>query len=181
MSKIWHGSLQERTAEFDPSKQHEGGWSPTFSILAKDENVAAVLPYRLKLFTVCRFFLKGIKVADRISFQHATSLGGVESLIEHRRLSDPKTDPRLLRISVGIEDVEVRARFSGHDRETHRLHHRISRKTLDKHLEPLLIETSTRRNVEKETCTVGFPDQECWCNQPLFVHRSLFKPGGCSW
>lgn len=39
--------------------------------------------------------------------QPATSLGGVESLIEHRARADPKEDPRLVRISVGVEDIEV--------------------------------------------------------------------------
>ncbi len=42
-------------------------------------------------------------------FKHATSLGGVESLIEHRKSSegiDSKTPENLLRISVGIEDIE---------------------------------------------------------------------------
>jgi hypothetical protein len=29
-------------------------------------------------------------------------------LIEHRRVSDQNADPRLLRISVGLEDLEVR-------------------------------------------------------------------------
>ena len=41
-------------------------------------------------------------------FTHATSLGGVESLIEHRvsiESSDSKTPDNLLRISVGIEDI----------------------------------------------------------------------------
>jgi len=42
-----------------------------------------------------------------ISTQPATSLGGVESLMEHRIQSDPSSDPRLIRISVGVEDVEV--------------------------------------------------------------------------
>lgn len=32
----------------------------------------------------------------------------MESLIEHRCTSDPKADPRLIRISVGVEDLEVR-------------------------------------------------------------------------
>ena len=38
----------------------------------------------------------------------ATSLGGVESLIEHRRSvegSHSVVDPTLLRLSIGIEDV----------------------------------------------------------------------------
>jgi hypothetical protein len=39
--------------------------------------------------------------------QPATSLGGVESLIDHRIISDPSADPRLIRLSIGVEDVEV--------------------------------------------------------------------------
>ena len=39
--------------------------------------------------------------------QPATSLGGVESLIDHRIRSDPSADPRLVRLSIGVEDVEV--------------------------------------------------------------------------
>jgi len=38
-------------------------------------------------------------------FTSATSLGGVESLAEHRIRSDPATDPGLVRLSIGIEDV----------------------------------------------------------------------------
>lgn len=44
-------------------------------------------------------------VVSRVSvFTNATSLGGVESLIEHRSQSDPGIDPGLIRISVGLED-----------------------------------------------------------------------------
>jgi cystathionine gamma-synthase len=42
-------------------------------------------------------------------FAHATSLGGVESLVEHRASIEPadSTTPRnLLRISVGLEDCD---------------------------------------------------------------------------
>jgi cystathionine gamma-synthase len=42
-------------------------------------------------------------------FRHATSLGGIESLIEHRRSIEGPNSPspaNLLRISVGIEEVE---------------------------------------------------------------------------
>ena len=38
-------------------------------------------------------------------FTSATSLGGVESLAEHRIRSDPKMDPGLVRLSIGVEDV----------------------------------------------------------------------------
>ncbi|KAF8605291.1 hypothetical protein BDV93DRAFT_571222 [Ceratobasidium sp. AG-I] len=53
----------------------------------EDENEARLLPHLLKLFTP------------------ATSLGGVESLIEQRYTTDRKADKKLLRISVGLEDV----------------------------------------------------------------------------
>jgi len=38
-------------------------------------------------------------------FTNATSLGSVESLVEHRLISDPLIEPGLVRLSVGIEDV----------------------------------------------------------------------------
>ncbi len=44
---------------------------------------------------------------DRLEvFTVATSLGGVESLAEHRIRSDAKMPPGLVRLSVGIEDTE---------------------------------------------------------------------------
>jgi cystathionine beta-lyase/cystathionine gamma-synthase len=39
-------------------------------------------------------------------FHHATSLGGVESLIEWRAMSDLTIDKRILRVSVGVEAWE---------------------------------------------------------------------------
>ncbi|KAF3358075.1 hypothetical protein VdG1_02852 [Verticillium dahliae VDG1] len=39
-------------------------------------------------------------------FHHATSLGGVESIIEWRRVSDGECDERLLRVSIGVEGWE---------------------------------------------------------------------------
>jgi len=45
-------------------------------------------------------------VTDLEVFTNATSLGGVESLAEHRIVSDPTADPGLVRLSVGVEDVE---------------------------------------------------------------------------
>jgi cystathionine gamma-synthase len=44
--------------------------------------------------------------AGCLSFQHATSLGGVESLMEWRAMSDEGHDPRLMRVSCGIESAE---------------------------------------------------------------------------
>ena len=39
--------------------------------------------------------------------QPATSLGGVESLVEHRINADPKENPLLVRLSIGVEEVVV--------------------------------------------------------------------------
>lgn len=51
-----------------------------------------------------------LAVAGRLNiFKHATSLGGVESLVEHRRSAEgshPVSPENLLRISIGIENVE---------------------------------------------------------------------------
>jgi cystathionine gamma-synthase len=37
-------------------------------------------------------------------FHHATSLGGVESLVEWRAMSDETVDRALVRFSIGVED-----------------------------------------------------------------------------
>ncbi|RSL60861.1 hypothetical protein CEP54_006528 [Fusarium duplospermum] len=39
-------------------------------------------------------------------FQHAPSLGGVESLMQWRAMIDEGRDPRLIWVSCGVEDVE---------------------------------------------------------------------------
>ena len=49
-----------------------------------------------------------LRAAGRLQlFQRATSLGGVESLVEHRHTTEPHTGipEGLLRLSVGIEDA----------------------------------------------------------------------------
>ncbi|PPQ64703.1 hypothetical protein CVT24_008330 [Panaeolus cyanescens] len=89
ISKVWHSSLQGVDASgFDPSKQMQGGWNATFAILLSKPEHAAEFPHLLK------------------NFVPATSLGGVESLVEHRIQSDPSSDPRLIRLSIGVEEVE---------------------------------------------------------------------------
>jgi cystathionine gamma-synthase len=51
-----------------------------------------------------------LSAAARVQlFQRATSLGGVESLIEHRQTAEGAhtiSPPDLLRLSIGLEDVE---------------------------------------------------------------------------
>ncbi|KAK2589968.1 hypothetical protein QQS21_012359 [Conoideocrella luteorostrata] len=90
VEKLQHASLQPEAAETGSwlQKQMAGGYGPVFSIVMKDMDLAKRLPSRLRLF------------------HHATSLGGIESLIEWRAMTDPKVDQRLLRVSIGVEDLD---------------------------------------------------------------------------
>ncbi|OQE23102.1 hypothetical protein PENSTE_c009G02053 [Penicillium steckii] len=89
IDKVQHASLQhEALKEGWLQKQMPGGFGPVFSILVKRPEHAKRLPSRMYVF------------------QHATSLGGVESLMEWRAMSDANCDKRLLRISCGIEEPE---------------------------------------------------------------------------
>jgi cystathionine gamma-synthase len=85
--KVAHASLQEKDMSW-LKKQMPNGFGPVFSIYMKSSQQARSLPSELRLF------------------HHATSLGGVESLIEWRRMSDADVDERLLRVSVGVEHWE---------------------------------------------------------------------------
>lgn len=85
VERIEHASLQKEDMAW-LKKQMPGGYGPVFAIWMKNATMARRLPSKLELF------------------HHATSLGGVESLIEWRRMSDKTTDERLLRVSVGIEN-----------------------------------------------------------------------------
>ncbi|KAF2032763.1 PLP-dependent transferase [Setomelanomma holmii] len=87
VSKISHASLQ--TSNFAwLKKQMPNGFGPVFSIYTHTPTQARSLPSKLHLF------------------HHATSLGGVESLIEWRKMSDTEVDEKLLRVSVGVEGWE---------------------------------------------------------------------------
>lgn len=97
LKEILHASLQ--IAKYEQDKENNKdlafvkeqlplGGGPVFSIKVKDEEVAKRLPSKTNLF------------------HHATSLGGVESLIEWRAMSDPTVERNLLRVSVGVEDVD---------------------------------------------------------------------------
>lgn len=85
LSKIYHASLQK---EGFIKEQLPNGYSPVFAIELASETLAKDFPLKLRYF------------------QHATSLGGVESLIEWRVLSDAEVSPTLLRVSVGAENIE---------------------------------------------------------------------------
>lgn len=89
ISRIQHASIQHDDLKDGwLRKQMPGGFGPVFSIWAKNSEHARRLPSRMYVF------------------QHATSLGGVESLMEWRAMSDAGCDTRLLRISCGIEEYE---------------------------------------------------------------------------
>lgn len=85
IAKVHHSSLQK---DAFVARQLKGGHAPTFAFELQTEDQARRFPSRLKYF------------------YHATSLGGVESLIEWRAMSDHTVSPSLLRVSVGLEDVE---------------------------------------------------------------------------
>lgn len=85
LQELYHASLQP---EPWVRKQMPNGFGPVFSILMKTEDRARNLPSKLSFF------------------QHATSLGGVETLIEWRTMSDATVDRRVLRISIGLENWE---------------------------------------------------------------------------
>ncbi|EME46916.1 cystathionine gamma-synthase-like protein [Dothistroma septosporum NZE10] len=87
LARIDHASLQKDDMGW-LSKQMPNGYGPVFAITTKTAASAKRLPSKLHLF------------------HHATSLGGVESLIEWRSMSDPSVEPTLLRVSVGVEDFE---------------------------------------------------------------------------
>lgn len=69
-------------------KRQGSGWSGVFSLDFKTPNQARLLCSNTELFI------------------NATSLGGVESKVEWRAAVDPKIEPTLVRINVGLEDVE---------------------------------------------------------------------------
>ncbi|KAF1936093.1 cystathionine gamma-synthase (O-succinylhomoserine (thiol)-lyase) [Clathrospora elynae] len=87
VNKVKHASLQEEDMAW-LKQQMPNGFGPVFSIYMQTMQQARTLPSKLRLF------------------HHATSLGGVESLIEWRRMSDVDVDETLLRVSIGVENWE---------------------------------------------------------------------------
>ncbi len=85
--RVWHPSLASHPS-YDLARKQMRGPGPILSIELASEQAARELPRHLQLF------------------RDATSLGGVESLIEWRRKQDPEASPTLLRLSVGLETPE---------------------------------------------------------------------------
>lgn len=87
VARVWHPSLPSHPGHAIAARQMSG-CGAILSIELASADAARELPRHLALF------------------RDATSLGGVESLIEWRRKHDPEAAPALLRISVGIEEPD---------------------------------------------------------------------------
>jgi cystathionine gamma-synthase len=86
---VWYPGLPDHAGHDVARRQMQGGFGFLLSCLVRGgEDAAAGVAGRLALF------------------HRATSLGGVESLVEHRHRIEPHSGipPNLLRLSVGIED-----------------------------------------------------------------------------
>ncbi|MDH3414560.1 MAG: PLP-dependent transferase, partial [Gammaproteobacteria bacterium] len=92
VEQVRYPGLESDPGHAVASRQMCGGYGGMLSLLVKgDENAARSVATRTRLFRT------------------ATSLGGVESLIEHRRTVEGPNSPippNLLRLSVGIEAAE---------------------------------------------------------------------------
>jgi cystathionine gamma-synthase len=86
---VLYPGLQSHPGHGPARAQMTGGYGGLLSFLVKGDRDAA------------------LRVVGRLTlFHRATSLGGVESLVEHRHTIEPHTGipPTLIRVSVGIED-----------------------------------------------------------------------------
>ena len=91
ISRVLYPGLESHPGHAIARRQMQGGFGGMMSILVDGDAAAA----------------RAVAVRTRV-FVPATSLGGVESLIEHRATVEGPNSPvvpNLLRLSVGIEDV----------------------------------------------------------------------------
>ncbi len=92
VEKVYYPGLPDHPNHLIAKKQMNGSFGSMISIQVKGGEKEAM-----------RF------AANLEIFKHATSLGGVESLVEHRRTAEgmvPKSPDNLLRISIGIEYID---------------------------------------------------------------------------
>ncbi|KPI37895.1 putative trans-sulfuration enzyme [Cyphellophora attinorum] len=87
VKEVHHASLQEDAQDW-LRKQMPRGYGPVFALTLREVDAAKSLPSKLLLF------------------HHATSLGGVESLIEWRTMTDSTVSKDFLRVSIGVESPE---------------------------------------------------------------------------
>jgi len=91
IARVLYPGLESHPGHAIARRQMQGGFSGMLSVLVDGDAAAA----------------RGVAARTRV-FVPATSLGGVESLIEHRATVEGPNSPvapNLLRLSVGIEDV----------------------------------------------------------------------------
>jgi len=91
IARVLYPGLESHPGHAIARRQMQGGFSGMLSVLVGGDAAAA----------------RGVAARTRV-FVPATSLGGVESLIEHRATVEGPNSPvapNLLRLSVGIEDV----------------------------------------------------------------------------
>ena len=91
VADVYYPGLSSHPGHDIATRQMQGGFGCLFSFLVKGGAPEALAVVgKLKLF------------------HRATSLGGVESLVEHRHTIEPHTGipPSLIRVSVGIEDAD---------------------------------------------------------------------------
>ncbi|KAJ9086283.1 hypothetical protein DSO57_1005560 [Entomophthora muscae] len=87
LNSVLHGSLQ--TLGATQKKQVSYGHSYVFSILFETQEIAKHIPFEFDLI------------------KSATSIGGSQTLMEWRYQFDPELDPRLCRVTVGLESLEA--------------------------------------------------------------------------
>jgi cystathionine gamma-synthase len=89
VKEIHHSSLQAKEPGNEYlATQMPNGHGPVFALTLHSPAMAKTLPSFLHYF------------------HHATSLGGVESLVEWRAMSDETVDRALVRFSIGVEAAE---------------------------------------------------------------------------
>lgn len=91
IEKVFFPGLKTHTNHAVAARQMKGSFGAMLSVLVKGGEMEALA------------FGRKLKI-----FKHATSLGGVESLVEHRLSAEgemAKSPANLMRISVGIENV----------------------------------------------------------------------------
>lgn len=92
IEKVYYPGLPSHTSHEIAKRQMKNGFGSIISVLVKGGKQAALN------------FVSKLTI-----FKHATSLGGVESLVEHRRSAEgnhPVSPQNLIRISIGIEYIE---------------------------------------------------------------------------
>ncbi|WWC64923.1 uncharacterized protein I303_107537 [Kwoniella dejecticola CBS 10117] len=89
ISRVSHAVYQWKEEQQDwIGKQMPNGFGAVFAVNFSSPDIARKFPSYLQIFN------------------HATSIGGLESLVEWRAISDATVDKRLVRFSIGVESAK---------------------------------------------------------------------------